>query len=69
MHQIRHIILFMAKEDPFYTCTLKDFINRFVVEFAGGFELTESERLNLDLYHVGTRDEINARGRKINKAK
>lgn len=67
MHQIRHIILFIAKEDPFYTCILKDFINRFVVEFADGFELTESERFNLDSYHVGTREEIEDRGREINK--
>ena len=58
MHQIRHIVLFMAKEDPFYTCILKEFINRFVIEFAEGFELTESERYSLDMWHEGTNEEI-----------
>jgi hypothetical protein len=61
MHQIRHIVLFIAKEDPFYTCVLKEFVNRFVVEFAEGFELTESERYSLDMWHTGTNEEIRER--------
>jgi len=65
MHQIRHIVLFIAKEDPFYTCILKDFINQFVVEFRDGFELTESEQYNLEMGHIGTREEIGARTRAI----
>ena len=63
MHQIRHIVLFVAKEDPFYTCILKDFINRFLVEFTDGFELTESERYSLDMWHDGTTEEISERSR------
>ena len=67
MHQIRHIVLFMAKEDPFYTNVLKDFINRFVVEFKDGFELTDSEIYNRDTFHVGTTKEIAAKGAESKK--
>lgn len=60
-HRCRHIILFMAKEDRYYGPILKDFINRFVVEFADGVKLTESEQYGLDVFNTGTTAEIAAR--------
>lgn len=64
MHQIRRITLFMAKEDPFYTCILKEFCARFA-EFVTAhkdlFELTESEQYSLTTYHVGTKEEIHVK--------
>ena len=66
MHQIRHISFFMAKEDPFYTCVLKEFcvrIAEFVMANREMFELSESERYQLDKWHNGTAEEIRARPR------
>ncbi len=63
MHQIRRITYFMAKEDPFYTCVLKEFITRLAKQYPDGIALTDSEQYNLDMWHTGTNEEIRARGR------
>ena len=58
MHQIRHIVFFIAKEDPYYTNVLLDFINKFVVEFKDGFELTKKEAEQFEAWHVGTPEQM-----------
>lgn len=70
MHQIRHIALFMGKEDPFYTCILKEFcvrIAEFVMANKALFELSESEQYNLNKFHVGTTEEIAIKNREARK--
>lgn len=61
MHQIRHIFVFIMKEDPYYTSVGFDFMNLFIMAYPDGFELTESERFNLENYHIGTQEEIDTR--------
>lgn len=61
MHRIRHITLFIAKEDPYYQPILKDYVNRFVIAFADGVELSEEDRYMLDVCCTGTTEEIQAR--------
>lgn len=61
MHQIRHIVCFMIKEDPYYTSVAWDGMNQFIKRYPNGFELTKSEQFNLDNYHVGTEEEIQER--------
>src|SRR3972149_4392086 len=51
MHKIRDIIFGLAKEDKYYGNRLLDFADKFVKEFPDGFELTESEKNNIETYH------------------
>lgn len=59
MHQIRHIVIFIAKEDPYYTNVFFDFINKFVAKYPTGFKMTEKEIKTFDVWHIGDQDEIN----------
>lgn len=67
MHQIRHIVIFIAKEDPYYTNVFFDFINKFVVEFKDGIELTEKERTTFEIWHVGNSQEIRDKQKEYNE--
>lgn len=69
MHQLRHIVYFIAKEDPYYTNAFFDFINKFTAEFKDGFELTEKEQETFDKWHVGDHEEVNRKYREHRKGK
>jgi len=56
MHHLRDIVCGMVKEDPFYTSPFWVFINEFVKEFPGGFEMTEAEIYNWETHHHGKVD-------------
>jgi len=67
MHQIRHIVIFIAKEDPYYTNVFFDFINKFVVEFKDGIEMTEKELATFEIWHVGDYQEIRDKQKEYNE--